>query len=84
MRLGEVTDESREAGVGLRLGPRTGAMTDARDQAIIEALSRLILAQDSLKRLSALGEPRLMADVWQAVAQIAEASGWLQTARRTA
>ena len=57
-------------------------MTDPRDQAIIEALSRLILAQDSLKRLSALGEPRLMADVWQAVAQIAEATGWLQTARR--
>lgn len=55
---------------------------DAREQAVIEAMARLVLAQDALKRAS--GAPGVLAEILAATSLVAEAQGWLQSARRAA
>ena len=58
---------------------------NATQEALAEAMSRLILAQDCLKRISGrldVSAAHHLPDTLEATTLIAEALGWLQNVRR--
>lgn len=52
----------------------------ANDPEIVEAMSRLFIAQDELKRISR--QTDILPEVLEVTRLVAESLGWLQVARR--
>ena len=67
------------------LSRRDQSHIEAVQEAITEAMSRMILAQDCLKRISGrmdVSAAHHLPDTLEATTLIAEAMGWLQNIRR--